>query len=82
MEGKAGMKWMQEGDRNTKFFHSYVKKKEEKLHIGEIVTTQGEVLSKEEKIGEEAINCFGKQFQAEVYDEDFSIFNIILRLIS
>uniref|UniRef100_A0A0V0IHV1 Putative ovule protein n=1 Tax=Solanum chacoense TaxID=4108 RepID=A0A0V0IHV1_SOLCH len=30
---KAGMKWFQDGDRNTKFFHSYVKGRRRKLHI-------------------------------------------------
>jgi len=38
---KAGMKWFSDGDRYTKFFHSYVKGKRKKLHIDEIVTDQG-----------------------------------------
>lgn len=33
---KAGMKWFVKGDRNSKFFHSYVQGKRRKLHITEI----------------------------------------------
>ncbi|KAH0712322.1 hypothetical protein KY289_008281 [Solanum tuberosum] len=33
---KAGMQWFKEGDKNTKFFHSYVKGRRRKLMIWEI----------------------------------------------
>ncbi|KAK4723823.1 hypothetical protein R3W88_026602 [Solanum pinnatisectum] len=37
----AGMKWFSNGDKNTKFFHSYVKGRRKKLHISEIENDQG-----------------------------------------
>ncbi|KAG5595719.1 hypothetical protein H5410_036951 [Solanum commersonii] len=33
---KAGMKWFQKGDKNTMFFHAYVKGRRRKLQISEI----------------------------------------------
>jgi len=33
---KAGMRWFQDGDKNTKKFHSYVKGRRRKLHIAKI----------------------------------------------
>lgn len=36
---KAGMKWLQDGDRNTRFFHTYLKGKRRRLHIREIMNS-------------------------------------------
>lgn len=33
---KAGMKWFKDGDRNTRFFHNYVKGRRKKLKLTEI----------------------------------------------
>lgn len=62
---KAGTKWLQDGDKNTKFFHSYVKGRRRKLHIGEIISSQGETLSEENTIGDEAVRFYSQQFQDE-----------------
>lgn len=48
---KARIKWFKDGDRNTKFFHAFVKRRRKKLHIGEIQTAQGEVVTTEEQTG-------------------------------
>lgn len=56
---------MQDGDKNTQFFHSYVKGRRRKLHIGEIQNPQGQTITEEEAIGEEAIRFFTHQFQDE-----------------
>lgn len=53
-----------------------------KLHIGEIMNDQGEVLTKSNPMGNEAINFFSKQFNEEEYDEDYSMLDVILRIIT
>ncbi|XP_015169050.1 uncharacterized protein [Solanum tuberosum] len=55
---KAGMQWFKEGDKNTKFFHSYVKGRRRKLMIWEIQIEDGEVLQNTNSIGEEAVKVF------------------------
>ncbi|KAG5630564.1 hypothetical protein H5410_002281 [Solanum commersonii] len=38
---KSGMKWFNDGDRNTNFFQSYVKGRRRRLHINEMENEQG-----------------------------------------
>lgn len=52
------------------------------MHIGEIVTPQGEVISKEENIGAKVVNFFSRKFQEEDYEGDYSMINNIRRLIT
>ncbi|KAK4706309.1 hypothetical protein R3W88_034132 [Solanum pinnatisectum] len=59
---KAGMQWFQEGDRNTKFFHSHVKGKKRKLMISEIQTDQGDTIHTTKNIGEEAVKVFKEHY--------------------
>ncbi|WMV24107.1 hypothetical protein MTR67_017492 [Solanum verrucosum] len=60
---KAGMKWFKDGDRNTKFFHAFVKGRRQKLHIGEILTSQGEMVQSNDQIGAAAVEFFEDQFR-------------------
>lgn len=48
---KAGMKWFIHGDRNTKFFHSYVQGRRRKLHLHEISDDNGHLLNTQTAIG-------------------------------
>lgn len=57
---KAGMKWLKDGDRNTRFFYSYVKGRRRKLHIDEIHNSQGQVLYSDEEKGNAAVQFFSK----------------------
>ncbi|KAH0699317.1 hypothetical protein KY284_013532 [Solanum tuberosum] len=41
---KAGMRWFKDEDRNTKFFHEYVKGRRRKLNIKEIKTMQRDII--------------------------------------
>jgi len=60
---KAGMRWFTDGDRNTRFFHSYVKGRRMKPHIEKITTEQGVILESNQQIGEEAVEIFVEQFR-------------------
>lgn len=42
---KTGIRWFKDGDRNTKFFHSYVKERRTKMQLSEIQTMQGDMVS-------------------------------------
>lgn len=61
----SGMKWFKKRDRNTKFFHFYVKGEKRKLQVSEIQTMQGDVISTTQNIREEVVNVFKKQFSQE-----------------
>lgn len=55
---KFRMRWFGEGDRNTKFFHSYVNGRRKKLNIAEIQTEQGDNITMGKNIGAEAGSYF------------------------
>ncbi|KAH0705857.1 hypothetical protein KY285_010386 [Solanum tuberosum] len=42
---KAEIRWFQDGDKNTKFFHAYVNGRRRKLQISEIKTRQGDTVT-------------------------------------
>ncbi|XP_059306203.1 uncharacterized protein LOC132057591 [Lycium ferocissimum] len=50
---KSGMKWFKDGERNIKFFHSYVKGRRRKLALHGIHNSQGDWITNKEEIGEE-----------------------------
>ncbi|XP_049388501.1 uncharacterized protein LOC125852861 [Solanum stenotomum] len=79
---KAGMKWFQEGDRNTKFFHSYVRGRRKKLHLERIKDMRGVEISSNEQKGTVAVEYFQDQFSEEERNLDFSILQHIPKLIS
>ncbi|XP_071926291.1 uncharacterized protein [Coffea arabica] len=53
---KARVKWLQEGDSNTRYFHSALLDKQAKLTIRQIKNSLGICIQDEEEIGTEAIN--------------------------
>lgn len=71
------MSWFMEGDRNTKFFHSYVKGRRKRLCIQNIEDKQGRMLESEMDIGEEAVRIFQQQFTEENHKPDFDMLNNI-----
>lgn len=79
---KANLKWLKEGDRNTKFFHSVVKKKRQKLCIHKIKNRDGVWLKEKNEIKEEAIRFYSEQLQGhcEIPSDDFMF--LIPRLIT
>ncbi|XP_049394714.1 uncharacterized protein LOC125859004 [Solanum stenotomum] len=79
---KAGMKWFVEGNRNSKFFHSYVQGKRRKLHITKIQDVHGNILTDDTRIGEEAITIFQQQFMETNINQDYSMLDYIPLLIS
>ncbi|XP_060177974.1 uncharacterized protein LOC132607911 [Lycium barbarum] len=52
---KAGTQWFQDGDRNTKFFHAYVKGRRKRLQVNRTQDQQGNWLDEKEEIVENAL---------------------------
>lgn len=70
---KRGLKWFKDGDRNIKFFLSYVKGKKRKLQVTEIKMRQGDVITSIQNIGDEVVEVFKEQFEegGEQNEEDY-----------
>lgn len=62
---KDNIKWLKEGDNNTKFFHQSVKIRRQKLSISRIRDTNGLWLTEQEEIANEAINAFQTQLNQD-----------------
>lgn len=79
---KPVMKWFVDGDRNTKFFHSYVKGRREKMHLEEISNEQGDVVQSNHLIGEAVVSFFTNQFMEDGNNRYFTILSHISKLIN
>ena len=62
---KARAKWLQDGDRNSKFFHSVVAERRRRSVIHRVRGSDGEWLDEEARIGEAAVTFFHELFTAE-----------------
>lgn len=65
---KVGMKLFGKGDRNTKFFRSYLNRRRKKLNISEIQMEQGDTITLRENICAEAVSFYEKQFVEDFQD--------------
>ncbi|XP_015077714.1 uncharacterized protein LOC107021542 [Solanum pennellii] len=79
---KAGMRWFKDGDRNTIFYHTYVKGRRKELHIGEIKFNHEDVLKTNDRIGEATVDFFGDQFREADVMINVAMINNIPRVIS
>lgn len=75
------MRWFQNGDRNTRFFHNYVKERRKKLYLVNIQTTQCDAVNTSENIGVEAISFFEEQFREHDKFGDDDMLHLIPKLI-
>lgn len=72
------MRWLTDGDRNTKFLHAYVIGRRRKLQVEEILTAQGDRITTTQIlttqgnfIRVEALSVFVEQFAEPHEVEDF-----------
>ncbi|KAK6784876.1 hypothetical protein RDI58_018331 [Solanum bulbocastanum] len=79
---KSGMKWFNDRDRSTNFFHSYVKGRRRRLHINEMENGHGVLLKDPTSIGEEAVKVFEKQFSQDIVYDDQKMLDCIAKLIT
>ncbi|XP_019157584.1 PREDICTED: uncharacterized protein LOC109154196 [Ipomoea nil] len=62
---KARVKWLKEGDSNTRFFHAVVKDRHRRQRISAIKSGTGELLTTQPAIQTEAVSFFSGLFSAE-----------------
>lgn len=79
---RSGMKWFIDGDRNTKFFHSYVKGRRRRLQLNEILDEQSVLLKDKKDIGEAAVKVFEQQFKESNFNADYAMIDCIPKLIT
>ncbi|XP_059295529.1 uncharacterized protein LOC132048860 [Lycium ferocissimum] len=79
---KSGMRWFKDGDRNTKFFHNYVKGRRRKLAVHTIQNRQGDWLNTNADIGQEAVSFYQHQFRQEATSGDYEMLKKIPKVIT
>ncbi|KAH0758046.1 hypothetical protein KY290_021539 [Solanum tuberosum] len=79
---KAGYDWLVDGDRYTRFFHSLVKGRRQRLKLLKIQNSKGDWLEDSTEIAEEAVQFFQKQFMQERDSTDHSLLAHVPALIN
>ncbi|XP_027098881.1 uncharacterized protein LOC113751977 [Coffea eugenioides] len=79
---KAHVKWLKEGERNTKFFYSVVKHRRVQSVIHKIKNERGEWVESEEEIGAEAVRFFEKLFTAQHPTSSPGLLQNILKILT
>lgn len=55
---KSRVQWLKEGDGNTRFFHQYVKTRENKKRITQVVSDTGELIQQQQLVYQHFVNSF------------------------
>ncbi|XP_047259240.1 uncharacterized protein LOC124891567 [Capsicum annuum] len=78
---KAGFEWFKDGERNTRFFHTIVKRRRSRLKIRRIQNDEGSWLDNQDKISEAATMFYQKQFEKQEDAEDLSMLEVLPKII-
>lgn len=76
------MKWLNEGDKNTKFFHVSTKGKIRKNYISRIKNSHGILTNNHEEMGQEAVNYFQHILSSEGAPQDLELLQVIPNLVN
>ncbi|VFQ75956.1 unnamed protein product [Cuscuta campestris] len=80
---KAHSKWIKDGDRNSKYFHSIVKGRRRRLTIHKIKSNTGQWLTSHADISHEAVTFFHNLFSAEsTATTDFGVLDCVPNLVT
>ncbi|XP_075081792.1 uncharacterized protein LOC142166427 [Nicotiana tabacum] len=74
---KARVKWLDEGDANTTYFHRVIKDRRRKFSILKIKNEEGEWIEGTNDVASTVVQFFQKMFQADIVVEDSQILNIV-----
>ncbi|XP_060210413.1 uncharacterized protein LOC132637320 [Lycium barbarum] len=81
LEQKAQIKWFDEGDSNTRYFHNVIKDRRRRLQLHRI-KNKGKWLHSDEKISNSAIRHFKRIFNLPEPAVDDNIFSCIPKIIT
>lgn len=79
---KARIKWLKEGDSNTKFFHGIVRSKLSQAAISSLSDSQGNTIQGDEVIHIEAIEYMKELLSSETHYVDSEYIQLIPKCIS
>ncbi|XP_015159074.1 uncharacterized protein [Solanum tuberosum] len=79
---KSGMRWFKQGDKNTRFFHNYMKGRRKKLNITEIQNAQGDLVKTIDDIGAKAVLFFEGQFRENYRHDSDDMLKLIPKMIT
>ncbi|WMV39129.1 hypothetical protein MTR67_032514 [Solanum verrucosum] len=79
---KARIKWLEDGDTNSAFFHRVIKDKRKKHSIHKIKDQEGNWVEGTTQVVDVAVNFFTNLFKAEPTEEDSNIFNLVERVVT
>ncbi|XP_070044129.1 uncharacterized protein [Nicotiana tomentosiformis] len=79
---KVRVKWLDEGDANTAYFHGVIKDRRRKLSILKIKNEEGEWIKGINDVASAAVQFFQKMFQADIVVEDSQILNVVKKVVT
>ncbi|CAA0828650.1 Unknown protein, partial [Striga hermonthica] len=79
---RSKVKWLKEGDSNTKFFHAYTLQKRKQNAISRLLTPSGRVLTSHEDIENHISTFYSELFTSEGSWDEESIVHLIPQTIS
>ncbi|KAG5574509.1 hypothetical protein H5410_054643 [Solanum commersonii] len=79
---KARIKWLENSDTNSAFFHRVIKDKIKKFSIHKIKDQEGNLVEGTTQITDAAVNFFTNLFKAESIEEASNIFNLVERAVT
>ncbi|XP_060181837.1 uncharacterized protein LOC132611422 [Lycium barbarum] len=82
LKQKSHIRWFEEGERNTKYFHAVIIERRRKLEISRIMNNKGNWISGEDKIANKPVRYFEKLFNLRESNVDPQILDCIPECIT
>ncbi|XP_015169198.1 uncharacterized protein [Solanum tuberosum] len=82
LKQKSIIKWQEDGDSNTKYFHSVIRHKRKRVHLYRIKDEQDNWLQGDERIAEAATRHFNSLFSQTDQQPEFKILDNIESIIT
>ncbi|KAG5615181.1 hypothetical protein H5410_015005 [Solanum commersonii] len=79
---KGRIKWLEDGDTYSAFFHRVIKDKRKRLSIHKIKDQEGNWVEGTTQVADAAVNFFTNLFKAEPTEKDSNIFNLVERFVT
>ncbi|XP_059277625.1 uncharacterized protein LOC132031709 [Lycium ferocissimum] len=79
---KAKARWLQDGDKNTSYFHKVIKDRRRKLNIQSIQDNEGQKIEGHQNIATTAIKHFEDLFSYQEVKGNFKILDIVPKLVT